>query len=631
MLGQGQTIKDFQHRFPWLFYSICFVFAMIAMRLVYLQVYRGSFYREFSDKNSLRKEKVPGPRGLVFDRNYSLLVDNRLQLDVTVTPQFVRDPQGLMAHLSAISGEPADRLLNRYLDKTRGAPKFQPVTILENADWPTLVKIESSKTSLPGVEVETRIRRTYLSREVGAQLFGYLSEVTKKDLEQSTKKGQASYELGDWIGRAGIERKWEKYLKGTDGVRFVVVNAHGHRLGQGAQENVPGSLKRDIEPQSGDNLVLTIDSDLQEAAAKGMKGKMGGVVAMDPRTGEVLAMISQPSFDPTEMTSKGAELWQSFVRNKWGPMRNKTLMDHFPPGSIFKPFTALAGLDAGVIDEHTTVNCTGGLRFGNRVYHCHKTHGYVDLHRAISGSCDVYFYQLATRLGVDPISRMATKFGFGRKTGVELLNETSGLMPTEAWKLEAMKEAWQPGESLSTAIGQGYDLVTPLQVANAYSAMINGGNLYRPYVVSRVEGQDGHVIQRYNPEILDTYRVNPKHLEIIKQGLFDVANDPHGTAYRFVHTKEELISGKTGTVQIATQTKEELKRSCLGRPFDKRDHAWFVGYAPRENPEIVVAVFGMHDCAGSSGAGPVAKVIFDKWWEKKQAEAALKGPQPAAR
>lgn len=631
MLGQGQTIKDFQNRFPWLFYAICFVFLLLATRLTYLQVLRGAFYREFSDKNSLRKEKVPGPRGLIFDRNYQLLVDNRLQLDITITPQYVREPQQLITKLAEIGGESKDRLMNRYLDKTKGAPKFQPITILENTDWPTVVKVESSKSLLSGVEVETRIRRTYLLQEIGAQLFGYLSEVTKKDLEQASRKGGEPYELGDWIGRAGLERKWEKYLRGNDGVRFVVVNAHGHRLSQEGQENVPGSLKRDIVPQSGDNLVLTIDADLQAAAAQGMKGKMGGVVAMDPRTGEVLAMISQPSFDPTEMTSKGPELWQSFMRNNWGPMRNKTLMDHFPPGSIFKPFTALAGLDAGIIDENTTVNCTGGIRFGNRVYHCHKVHGYVNLHRAISGSCDAYFYQLATRIGVDPISKMAMQFGFGKKTGIELLNETSGLMPTEAWKLEALKEPWQPGESLSVSIGQGYDLVTPLQVANAYSTLVNGGNLYRPYVVSRVEGQDGKIIARFGPEVMGTYRVNPKHLEIIKQGLFDVANDPHGTAYAFVHTKEKLISGKTGTVQIATQTKEELKKPCLSHPFEKRDHAWFVGYAPRDNPEIVVAVFGMHDCAGSKGAAPVAKAVFDRWWEKKQAEAALRGPQPAAR
>lgn len=631
MLGQGQTIQEFQHRYPWLFYSIAFALSLLSCRLVYLQLYRGSFYRRFSEKNSLRKEKMPGPRGLVFDRNYKLLVDNRLQMDVTLTPQFAGEGEQVIQKLAEISGEPYDRLLSRFQEKKKGQPKFQPVTVLEDAAWPVIVKIESSKRLLQGVEVETRIRRTYLQGETGAHLFGYLSEVTKNDIDANLKRG-AYYELGDWIGRAGLERKWEKYLRGHDGQRFVVVNAHGHRVAQSASDIAfTGALKRDIPTQSGYNLVLTIDADLQEAAVAGMRGKMGAVVALDPRTGEVLAMISQPSYDPTELTSKGAELWQSFTKNRWGPLRNKGVMDHFPPGSIFKPFVALAGLEAGVIDENTTVNCTGGMRFGNRVYHCHKTHGLVNLNKAISGSCDIFFYQLATRLGVDPISRMGMNYGFGAKTGIELLNEASGLMPTEAWKQQTFNQPWTPGENLSTSIGQGYNLVTPLQMANAYSALVNGGNLYQPYLISRVELQDGKVVQQFGPKVLRTHRVDPKFIKVIKQGLYDVANLPGATAYTAMHMKGNLVSGKTGTVQTYTQTKEELKRPCYTHSFDKRDHGWFMGYAPSDNPEIVVAVFGMHECSGSKGAAPVARVIFEKWWEKKQAEAALRGPQPAAR
>ncbi|MBS1984158.1 MAG: penicillin-binding protein 2 [Bdellovibrionales bacterium] len=628
MLGQGQTIKDFQHRFPWLFYSICLVIFMLALRLVYLQVLKGNFYRRFSEQNSLRKEKLPGPRGLIFDRNYKLMVDNRLQMDVTVTPQFVKDPVAVITRLAEMGGESAERLLARYNEKTRAAPKFQPVSLIENAPWPLIVKIESFKEGLSGVEVEPRIRRTYLQEQIGAHLFGYIGEVGKEELEKYNKNG-TEYELGDWIGKFGLERRWEKYLRGNDGVRFVVVNAHGHRLQNNTPDtSVPGSLKRNLPPQPGNNLVLTIDADLQEAAAKALQGKMGTVVALDPRTGEVLAMVSQPSFNPTEMTNKASELWQGFMRNKWGPLRNKAIQDHYPPGSTFKVMTAIAGLEAGVIDENTVVNCTGAMKFGNRTYHCHKTHGPVNLFGAIKGSCDIYFYQLAIKLGVDPISKTAMEFGFGRKSGIELFNEVPGLMPTEAWKMKALKQPWTPGENLSEGIGQGYNLVTPIQLANAYSTMINGGNLYRPYVVSRIENQQGEVVARYGPEVMATRRTNPKYIDMVKAGMFAVANDPHGTAFRAVHMKENLISGKTGTVQMTSQTKEELKRPCLTKPFEHRDHGWFAGFAPRENPEIVVVVFGLHECSGSGGAAPVARVVFDKWWEKKQAESALHGPQP---
>jgi penicillin-binding protein 2 len=391
------------------------------------------------------------------------------------------------------------------------------------------------------------------------------------------------------------------------------------------------SLKKEVEPSAGNNLVLTLDADLQKAAAEALQGKMGAVIALDPRTGEVLVMHSQPGFDPTEMTSKGPDLWQSFMKSTWGPLRNKTLQDHYPAGSTFKIFTAIAGLENHVIDESTTINCPGSLRFGNRVYHCHKKegHGAVNLRSAIYFSCDVYFYQLAMRLGVDPISKVGMDFGFGRRTGVELFHEAPGLMPTESWKNQTFGQVWTPGESLSAAIGQGANLVTPLQLANAYSTLINGGNLYRPYVVSRIENERGEVLARYSPELLGTHRLDPKYLEPIKDALWDVSNRPGATAYSSTHTPEKLISGKTGTVQVISMSKDELYRPCDQHPFEKRHHGWFVGYAPKDNPEIVIAVLGIHACSGSKGAAPVAKKIFDAWWAKKRAIEALKGPLPA--
>jgi penicillin-binding protein 2 len=343
-------------------------------------------------------------------------------------------------------------------------------------------------------------------------------------------------------------------------------------------------------------------------------------------------MLSNPSVDPTELSTQ-PELWPSVFKNSYGPLRNKAIQDHFPAGSTFKTFTLLAALENGIMDPTTTVFCPGFYRFGNRTYHCHKKegHGIVDALVSLKGSCDVYYYTIASRLGIDSISKVATDFGFGRRTGIQLRNEVPGLMPTEAWKQSQLGQVWTPGETLSAAIGQGYNLVTPLQLAVAHATLVNGGNLYRPYVVSQVRSAEGRVIQSFKPEVISNHKIEPKFLELIKEALFSVSNDPRGTAYATTHTPEELISGKTGTVQVRSMTKDELFRPCVNLPFDERHHAWFVGYAPRDNPEIVVSVLGMHECSGSRGAAPVARKVIDAWWEKKQRVEGIHGPRPAVR
>lgn len=632
MLGQSDTIKEYQTRFPVLYYCILLVFGLLFTRLFYLQIYRGNTFRKISENNSLRKDKLPGPRGLIFDRNGVLLVDNRLQLDATVTPQFTRNPRELTQRLAALSGESAEKLYEKYIERSAMNPRFQPVTLLENLSWPLVVKIESLKAELAGVEVNQSIRRTYLKKQVGAHLFGYISEVTKKELQDP--KLANDYEIGDWIGRYGLERKWESYLKGNDGVRFVVVNAHGHRISQNAIDpgGVANFLQKDILPKPGHNLVLTLDSDLQDTAAEQMKGRIGAVVAMDARTGEVLAMHSLPGFDPTEMTTKAPELWKSFVKSSYGPLRNKTIQDHFPAGSTFKVFTALAALEQGIVTPQTSYFCPGFFRFGKRLYNCHLKagHGQVSLMEAIRGSCDVYFYNIAARMGIDAISKMGSLFGLGKRTGIDLFNEAPGLMPTENWKQQTYKEVWQAGETLSASIGQGYNLVTPIQLAQAYSTLVNGGNLYRPYVVSRIETMDGTPVKSFSPELLSSAKVNPKFIDDIKEALLAVVNSPSGTAFRYAHSKEIEIGGKSGTAQVISLSRDDLFKPCTNLPFEKRHHAWFVGYAPKKDPEIVVAVLGMHECGGGRSSGPVVKAIIEKWWEKKKAREALKGPQPAS-
>jgi penicillin-binding protein 2 len=623
MLGQKETLEEFKKKLPLLIYIIAFFFTVILFRLLYLQVYLGPTYRFFSQQNSLRKEKIPGGRGLVFDRNMNLMVDNRLQVNLSMLPgSSFKNDNDILHKISQFTQLPYDELIRNYKKQKKLQAKFSPLVIFKNLPWENISKIENHRSELPGIDISPNIRRLYLEERMGSHLFGYLSEVDKNDLAYFEKK-KLPYELGDWVGRAGLERKWEKFLRGKDGYRYVVVDAHGRRLNEKETTNsLTDLIDQNQQPKPGNNLILTIDLDLQKAAADALEGKMGSIVAMDPRTGEVLAMHSMPGYDPTELTLKASELWLSYLKNPYGPLRNKAIQDHFPPGSTFKIFSALAALKNKVVTPQTTVFCPGFFRFGNRVYHCHKQsgHGQVNLQKAIRQSCDVYFYNLATKLSINQLAEEAQLFGLGQLTKVELDNEVRGLIPTEEWKKSAFGKEWVAGETLSSAIGQGYNLVTPLQLANAYATFVNGGKNYKPYIVSKVVSPNGDVLKRFGPELLHVHDIPADHMDIVKKGLFDVVNNPEGTGYWKVRSDKVAISGKSGTVQVISLSKDDLFKPCARLPFNKRHHAWFVGYAPAENPEIVVAALGMHECGGSIAAGPMVKTVIEKWYEKKMAE-----------
>ncbi len=632
MLGQSETLKLFQNRFPILFYAILAGFGVLSLRMLQLQVIRGSMYRSFSESNSVRKERLPGPRGQMFDRYGRLLVDNRLQLDVVVIPQFVKDPKATMIRLAGILGEDPQRLITLYTQKSRGAPRFQPITIIPNAPWSLVVQIESSKDGLSGVDVETRIRRTYLMGNIGAQVFGYVNEVSNRDIEKLASKNLV-YEAGDFIGRDGLEKQWEKFLRGKDGERYAVVDAHGHRAQQPQTSDsaVSNMVREDLAPQAGNSLVLTIDSDLQLAAAEAMKGMMGAVVALDPRSGEVLAMISQPSFDPTDLSSQDSAMLQGLYRNPFGPLRNKAIQDHFSPGSTFKVFTAISALENKVITENTHLNCPPILNFAGRPYHEHNKAGFgsIDVRDAIKRSSNVFLWQLAMRLNINQIADVARGFGLGARLGIDLPNEVPGLIPDESWKQKTFREPWFPGETLSAAIGQGYILASPLQMAASYGAIANKGLLYMPYLVSKVVDRDGHVVKAFDPKLLSKRKTEENIVSVIRDGLFKVVNEPGGTAFTYVKSNDVVIAGKSGTTQTMSKDKRELFLTCESLPYERRNHAWFVGFAPFDNPEIVVAAFGMNECAGSRITGPIVRSVIEKWQEKKKERERLHGPEPA--
>ncbi|MEO5668241.1 MAG: penicillin-binding protein 2 [Bdellovibrionota bacterium] len=633
MIGQGETLKHLQPRFPIFFYSIAAFFSLLGLRLVKLQLFEGARYRAFSDRNSLRKDKLPGPRGLVFDRQGRLLVDNRLQLDVVITPQFVREPQKVVNYLASVAGVNAEKLFKFYQDKIRGAPRFQAITLIPNADWSLVSQIESSKDGLSGVDIEPRLMRTYLQKDMGAQVFGYLGEVNKRDIDSLAKQGE-NYESGDVIGRGGIEKQWERYLRGNDGVRFVVVDAHGHRIAQQRESDssVLSLVYQDVAPRAGHNLVLTLDSDLQKAAWDAMEGKMGATVALDPRTGEVLAMVSKPSFDATQLNVADPAVWQGLFKNPYGPLRNKAIQDHYAPGSTFKPFTVLAALENNIITRDTLLSCPATLRFGNRTYHEHNKGGFgrINLVEGIMRSSNVFMWQLAMKLDINQIASVATDFGLGTRTGIDLPGEIPGLIPTREWKTKTFHEEWFQGETLSVAIGQGSTLVTPLQLALAYGTIGNGGLVFQPYVVSKITDSDGSVLKEFKPKLIKKRESTARHLDAIHQGLHDVVNKPGGTAYWFGRLDEVEVAGKSGTSQVASEDSRSLFMPCRSKPFESRNNAWFVAFAPYDNPEIVVATFGMHECLGAVASGPVVKAVIKKFWEKKKARESLQGPQPAS-
>jgi penicillin-binding protein 2 len=618
-LGQEEQIREFQDRFRFL-YAVLFIgLGALTLRMVHLQILRGDQMRQFSEENRIKKVKIAAPRGMIFDRNRKLLIDNRPAFDLEIVPQYLRESKradDIIAQLATLASMPEEEIRST-LNRARGQPSFLPVKIKTDLSREEVALIESWRIDMPGVQVQEEIKRTNLYGEVASHLLGYIGEVNERELPRLQKKG-LQYKLGDTIGKFGLEKQMESYLRGNDGEKLVEVDALGRiKLDEKSDTVLANVNERPAVP--GKNLVLTIDQDLQLAAVKAFENKIGSLVAIDPRTGEILAMISRPSFDPTQFARGiSTELWKSLLANENRPMRDKTLQDHYPPGSTFKIITAITGLEEGVIDENTTFRCGGSIKLGNRTVHCHLKggHGEVNVVSALQYSCDVFFYRLAMKLkSVDEIANWARHLGFGRKTGINLEAEAPGLIPTEEWKMKRFGQVWNTGETLSVAIGQSFVLTTALQLANAYASMANGGTLFRPSIVKEIESADGQILKQFSPEIMDQTRLKPKTVEAIKKGLWAVVNGPRGTGYGLRLPGMDFV-GKSGTVQVVRIAADKIYNKCDQMKFKLRHHGVFAGYAPAKDPVIAVAVIGEHVCGGSSGAGPIVREVIKTYLEK---------------
>ena len=574
-------------------------FALLLARLFYLQIIEGEEFRRHSENNSIRLQSLDAPRGLIFDAEGRLLVDNRPSFDLNIIPKDAKPIHKTIDKLSHYLRQAEDDF-QKKVEACSNRSSFKPILLKRDIGRNAMAAVEVHKFDLPGVRMNIRAVRHYLHQQGASHLIGYLGEINAKELQSGTYRG---YKSGDFIGRFGVEKTYEKYLRGERGGRQVEVNVQGQVV----------RVINTVAATPGNNLFLTIDFSLQELAQQLLAGKSGAAVAMDPNTGNILVMASNPSFDQNDFVSGlSHDQWNALISNPDHPMENKVLQAEYPPASTYKIVTAIAGLEEGAIDETTRFYCPGHFAFGDRVFRCWKKtgHGDVDIIRALAESCDVYFYQVGLAVGVDKLAKYAAACGLGAPTGIPLDHEAKGLIPTAEWKKRRLGRTWQKGETLNVAIGQGYNLTTPLQLLIMISAVANGGIRYEPHIVSHISTADDKIIKTYEPKVKGRLSISPKTLSIVRKGLWEAVNSRRGTANK-IRLKGMDISGKTGTAQLVASREDEEEDGHQGETSDMyKAHAWFVAYAPSENPQIAVAVIVEHGEHGSTAAAPIAKEII---------------------
>lgn len=592
---------------------VIFAFLCLSMRIWYLQILKWQYLTGLSENNRVRMVSLPAYRGMIKDRNGETLVSIRPSFNLYITPEDASDSSSSLDFLQ--------KKINFDREKLKASMKreksFKDVLIKADISREEVAFVEENNMRLPGIKIKAEPLRNYVYKHLMSHVLGYLGEISQSKLKSSNNP---FYSQGDFVGKNGLENVFEATLRGKKGHKEVEADVSGREL----------KTLRKLPSESGNNLVLTLDVRIQEELEKAMvstpeKIVNGSVVVMKVQTGEILAIASKPSFDPNEFAAGiTPENWKKLINDEMHPLQNRSIHSQYPPGSIYKIAVAYAALEEGVIDSNTTIYCPGHFKLGRGRYRCWKKkgHGAVNLHDALVQSCDVFFYTVGHRMGIDTLASYAKKFGFGFPTGLGLSREKNGLVPSTQWKLKNRKQPWLLGETISASIGQGYNLVTPLQLANMMTAVANGGMLLKPYLVKRIEEPGGTLIKEYFPEIKGKIGGKPENLEVIRKALRDVVNGPRGTGKKS-QLKDIVVSGKTGTVQVVRMKSNEEIEQEDEIPYKYRDHAWFVAFAPYEKPEVAVAVLVEHGGHGGATAAPIAKKIFKKYFQ-------LYPPKPAA-
>jgi penicillin-binding protein 2 len=579
-----------QTRLTVISYTIVGLMALLVLGFWKLQIIHSDLYAQLAERNRVRSIPIIAPRGAMLDRYGRVIVDNYPSFSVLLLRD---DPQQVERLLPQI----ADGLsvtvddLRQQLDAANSLPHFQPIVIKPEATPGDIAFIESHRADIPVLEMLMVHRRRYPHGGFMAHVSGYVGEVSSDQIEESGGR----YRPGDIVGKAGLERQYNDHLMGIDGMRRSVVNSVGREVGRLEQTDaVPGKPIR-----------LTIDYDLQLVAEEALVGKKGAVVAIDPKSGEVLAMASQPSYDPNDFAVRiSKEEWQDLNEDAERPLLDRAIQAQLAPGSVFKILMATAMLESKAIPADYHVFCPGSAEFYGRVFHDWKKegHGDVDLHKAIVHSCDVFFYNVGKQLGIDRISFYGGNLGLGHRTGVDLPGEEPGIMPSESWKEKVFHQKWYPGETISVAIGQGAIAVTPIQLSYMIGGIITGGRFHQPHLL---------LSDKAAPEI--DFPISDSTVDTVTEGMFGVVNEPGGTAGASKLPGIELC-GKTGSAQVISE--QGLKRA--GKQAALKDNAWFVGFAPRQNPEIVVAVLVQGGEHGGEAAAPIARNVVKAYYDKKQ-------------
>ncbi len=579
-------------------YIVVVISGIFVFRLWHLQVLRGNDYKRIDERNRQRVLSIVPARGIIYDRHGRPLVKNIPSFDVAVVKEDIPKDPATLAALGSLIGLGQDEILLKLNSKSRKS--FEPITLKEDVSFDQVAKVEAKKIDFPGLQIKILNGREYIYGHSASHLLGYLGNMSVAQMKNPEYSGVPRESV---IGQFGIEKVYDRTLRGIAGKKIIEVDAVGSII----------KVVRIQRPIKGRNIKLTIDIDLQIEAEKSLRGKAGAVVALNTETGEVLALASAPTFDPN-LFVRGIDRgeWKRLVNNPRKPLLNRAIQSQYPPGSTFKIVTAIAALEEGLISEYTKQYCKGSIHFG-RVFRCWKWAGHEDVNlvKAIVESCDVYFYEIAKELHIDRLAHYAFGYGLGRRTGIKLDGEVSGIVPTSAWKLQTKKEKWYRGESLNTVIGQGYLSTTPIQMARVMATVVNGGKLYEPFLLmnSRTKAQAEGVV-----------KINPKHIKLIKKALRAVVTDKDGTG-RQADSELVDIGGKTGTTQVVGGV---TKQKDL--PEGHKDHAWFVAFAPMDRPQIAVSVFVEHGGHGSTEAAPIAKRIIDAYYKRdKQIKAGMDG------
>jgi penicillin-binding protein 2 len=574
--------------------ALVLAFTVLAARLWHLQIVKGRNFKRLSYENRLRIVKVPAPRGIIYDRNGKPLVKNSPYYSVSLMPEIIEDEDlEEIAYLLGIDVEEIQRVVGQWEESS------VPIKLRDGLSFDEVAQIEARLFDYPALSIEVEQTRHYLYGKVGAHLIGYLGKLNPEQVHKDDFRDVPRQAL---IGQWGVEKMYDSLLRGTPGKRIYEVDALGRKLREISFEL----------PVKGEPLYLSIDIEMQRKAEEAFKGRTGALVALKPNTGEVLGLVSLPSFDPN-LFSRGIsyEDWLTLSKSMRYPMLNRALQSQYPPGSTFKIVTAIAALETGAISPDDEVTCRGNLRYGRWNFNCWRRggHGKLSLHRAVVESCDVYFYTAGLKTGIDNIAKYARSLGLGTPSGIGLVTEKPGLIPDTEWKKRVKNEPWYPGETFNASIGQGFVLTTPVQLARMMSAVANGGYLHDLRLV-RVDDL---------PDTEGIVHIEENNLNVLKEALSGVVQEKKGTAY-WARSEKIHISGKTGTSQVISQRDQNVDEEDL--PYKFRDHAWFVAYAPREEPKIALSVFVEHGGHGGAAAAPIAKQAIETYMGIQEASGA---------